>query len=582
MFAPPFRVQPLKNKLHKMKTEQYDVVILGGGLAGLLLSLQLRKQKPDIRLLVLEMREGQAPEAAFKIGESSVELGTHYMREVLGLKGYLDSKHLPKNGQRFFMSPRHKDQIHKRVELGPRIKLPVPSHQIDRGIFENDLIDMTRQLGTEFLLGARVQGVDIDRDNGHTVSYTCGGLQHTVKTHWVVDATGRSSFMKRKLGFAEEYPHNVSSSWFRIDHKVDVDTWSSDPTWHSRLKVDGIRHLSTVHLMDKGYWVWIIPLVGGRTSIGIVADEAIHPFNTYDTLEKTLEWIGRNEPQLARELSPYHAKIMDFLVMKHFAYASKETYNTDRWTVVGEAGLFGDPFYSPGIDFITLANTFTGDLILRDLSGEDVMFRTKFYATLIRALYDNWMPLYKGQYPLWGSTQVMVTKIFWDWGAYWSINTLLFVNKALTDLDMMRQVATGPTSFLARYGELSAQMQRLFRDMMPYDTDDITDRYADPFDMDYMRAFQQDIVEKQYPKEEVLQKVVSNFELLEKVAAEMFRLASNLAHGTPMDIDVDPYTMSLSGEQRTSQNSKVLGRDPYVADQVCRMWLYPLNEAVMA
>jgi hypothetical protein len=30
--------------------------------------------------------------------------------------------------------------------------------------------------------------------------------------------------------------------------------------------------------MGKGDWVWLIPLVNGRTSVGIVADARLHPF----------------------------------------------------------------------------------------------------------------------------------------------------------------------------------------------------------------------------------------------------------------------------------------------------------------
>ena len=555
-----------------MKNE-FDVVILGGGLAGLLLSLQLKQQNAEIKILVLEKREGKAPVAAFKVGESSVELGTHYLREVLDLKGYLDEKQLPKHGLRFFLSPHLKNEIHKRVELGPKSFLPVPSHQLDRGVFENDLIDMTMDLGNEFLLGAKVENVDI-KDDVHSVSYSKNGETKTVDARWVVDATGRASFMKRKLGFAESYPHDVNSAWFRIDHKIDVDEWSDDEVWHSHVE-KGLRYLSTVHLMDTGYWVWIIPLVGGRTSIGIVADEKIHPFDSYNSLEKTLNWIEENEPQLAKELSELHDKIMDFKVMKHFAYASKETYSTDRWTVVGESGLFGDPFYSPGTDFIALANTFTGDLILRDLKGEDVFSRTKYYAQLIRALYDYWMPLYKDQYSLWGKTQIMVAKIYWDWAGYWAMNTLLYVNEGLTDMDLLRKISSGPTTILQRYGELSDRMQEFFKDWEQYDTEEFSLQYFDPIEIGYLKDFQEDILESRYNAEELHAKLIQNIEILEKIASEMYRMVSSQAFGTPFDIKVDPYTMSLDPEKsHTSENSVQLDQDRSVTEELSKVWLY--------
>jgi flavin-dependent dehydrogenase len=220
------------------------------------------------------------------VGESTVELATHYLREVLGLKDYLDEYQLPKHGLRFFFSPKHKTTIHKRVELGPKVLLPVPSHQLDRGILENDLVRFSRELKNDVVLGAKVDSVDIAADT-HSVTYTVDGNQITATARWVVDASGRASVLKRKFGFAQAHPHDVNSAWFRVDWKIDIDTWSDDKKWHSHVQ-PGLRYLSTVHLMDAGYWVWIIPLVGDKTSVGIVADPAIHPFETYNKLDKGL------------------------------------------------------------------------------------------------------------------------------------------------------------------------------------------------------------------------------------------------------------------------------------------------------
>ena len=69
--------------------EEYDVAILGGGLAGLTLAIQLKRVRPHTSVLVLEKREGPAPLAAFKVGESTVAAGAHYFRDVAGMRDHL-------------------------------------------------------------------------------------------------------------------------------------------------------------------------------------------------------------------------------------------------------------------------------------------------------------------------------------------------------------------------------------------------------------------------------------------------------------------------------------------------------------
>src|SRR5579859_3036895 len=129
-------------------SKQYDVAIVGGGLAGLTLALQLKKSRPATSILVVEKQKHPVPEAAHKVGESTVEIGAHYLRDILGLQEHLETRQLIKFGLRFFFSTADNRDITKRVELGHSGPLPrkLDSYQLDRGRLENTLSDeLSRQ-----------------------------------------------------------------------------------------------------------------------------------------------------------------------------------------------------------------------------------------------------------------------------------------------------------------------------------------------------------------------------------------------------------------------------------------------------
>ena len=153
---------------------QHDVVIAGGGLAGLTLALQLKQRFADLDILVLERRRHPVPEAAHKVGESSVEIGANYFSQVLGLRQHLEKRQLKKFGFRFFSSEGRRD-IESVTEIGASRYLSVPSYQIDRGIFENFLGEEVQRRGIAFVDGARVQDIALgERGALHRIAWSAG------------------------------------------------------------------------------------------------------------------------------------------------------------------------------------------------------------------------------------------------------------------------------------------------------------------------------------------------------------------------------------------------------------------------
>ncbi|WP_115509970.1 NAD(P)/FAD-dependent oxidoreductase [Xanthomonas arboricola] len=448
-----------------MNAQRADVVITGGGLAGLSLALQLRQRDPALAITVLERRAHPVREAAFKVGESTVEIGAHYFAEVLGLREHLETEQIRKFGFRFFFSDKRED-IDRCTELGVSQILPTPSWQIDRGRFENFLGERARAHGITFVDNCSVKGVDLSEDQAdHAVRYERAGEAGTLSARWVVDASGRAGLLKRKLGLAQDNAHDANAVWWRVEGLIDPNGWSQDSSWLQRCTPPD-RWRSTNHMCGPGYWFWLIPLSSGAHSLGIVCDATMHPLDTMNTHDKAMTWLRTHQPQVAATLDKADYRLQDFLFLRNFSYGCKQVFSSQRWALTGEAGLFLDPFYSPGSDFIAISNTYICELIGRDRAGRSLSPYVELYQQLYFSFYENTLTLYQDQYALFGDAQVMPVKVIWDYTYYWSLLAPLFCSGRIADLSLLSRMKSD--FFYAR--DMNLAMQRVLHDWGQHNT----------------------------------------------------------------------------------------------------------------
>lgn len=520
---------------------QTDVAILGGGLAGLTLAIQLRQRNPQIDVTVIERRAHPVREAAFKVGESTVEIGAHYFAEVLGFREHLENEQVRKYGLRYFFTEGSR-QVDDCVELGVSKLLPTPSWQLDRGRFENFLGEQARALGVRFEDGSVVRSIDLGEDEQrHRIGYERNGETLEVTAPWVVDASGRAGLIKRKLGLAEANAHDANAVWWRLDGRLDPNDFSDDPDWLQRFS-PADRWRSTNHMCGPGYWFWLIPLSSGSHSLGIVCDAKMHPLETMNTFEKAMAWLHKHQPRVAEVLEQSGFALQDFLFLRHFSHGCKQVFSSQRWALTGEAGLFLDPFYSPGSDFIAISNTYICDLIERDRAGEPIGMRADIYQQLYFSFYENTLSLYQDQYPIFGDPQVMPIKVIWDYAYYWALLAPLFCGGQQGNLAVLARLKAA----FNRGRELNRAMQALLRawgDRRPEDWPSVPEGLMlDQYALDWCREMNGALTDR-VDDDAFVQRLQDNVVRMESLAVEILKRA----RAARTDLDTQAFAALLEG-----------------------------------
>ena len=308
-----------------MPSWDFDVAVVGGGPAGAAAASVLARE--DHRVLVLERERFPR----FHIGESQLPwmneaLDRIGVRDVVAAAGFVE-----KWGASFTTADASASQY---ADFAQAVEVPTPrSYQVERSTFDRLLLEHANKCGAQVLQGHAASDVAFDA-NGAILTYAAGSEMKSARVGAVVDASGRTGFLAKRLGERRHDPLLNNIAVHRHYKGVPRD--------------EGRRagDIRMVTRPDNG-WFWFIPISPTIVSVGVVVPQAAYRAAARATAAETLTHFLDDTPaaaQLVANATPITAARFD----ADYSYLHTQ-HAGDRFVIAGDAGAFLDPIFSTGV-----------------------------------------------------------------------------------------------------------------------------------------------------------------------------------------------------------------------------------------
>jgi flavin-dependent dehydrogenase len=405
--------------MHSLKAPegQYDVAIVGGALAGAATAILVLRQQPELKVILLE----KSSTFGRRVGEATVEVSGYFLGRVLGLTQHLNEAHLVKQGMRFWFFNERTRSLDQCSEIGGRYLSRVPSYQVDRAVLDEEVLKRAVGAGAELWRPATVTRIELEPGGYQKLQAKHLGDEKNIAARWVVDASGVAALLARQQGWwRPNTAHPTTAVWARWTRVKDwdgVELAKRFPEWSKACH--GIRGTATNHLVGKGWWAWCIPLKGGDVSIGVVFDQRLVSWPEHGPLGERLKQFLAQHP-VARELmADAQWREGDVHWRKNLPYYST-TFAGDGFALVGDAAAFLDPFYSPGMDWISFTASASAELILAQRRGAELMPLVAKHNRDFGRSYQSWFQaIYQDKYEYMGEFDLMRLAFLLDLGLYY-------------------------------------------------------------------------------------------------------------------------------------------------------------------
>lgn len=395
---------------------RYDVVIIGGAFSGAATGLLLKRANPAARVLIIE----KAEEFDRKVGESTTEVSSCFMTRVLGLTHYLGHYQLAKQGLRMWFARTGEEAFDACGEVGARYNSRLSGFQVDRSTLDEHVLAQAVAGGCELWRPAKVASVHLGGAGENRLEVRLGEETRSITAAWVADASGRAAVLSRQLKLWRPVAeHPINALWARFQ---GVKDWDGEelhrrfPMW-AKATYTG-RGWATNHLVGLGWWCWIIPLKGGDVSVGLVYDTRLFTPPEGATIGDRLLAHFQAHPVGREILGAARPVAGDQKAYSALPYCSERVAG-DGWMLIGDAGSFIDPLYSPGLDFCSFTASAAEHLISQALAGRDIAPEIESYNQRFAFCYRSWFEgIYRDKYYYLGDAELMSIAFLHDVASY--------------------------------------------------------------------------------------------------------------------------------------------------------------------